>query len=349
MKKCTSCDHLNGENQAFCSECGAALGEQPSRATNNGADDSKKNKTVRKKTPLLVALIAILMIGLFTGYQLLSKKYSEEAVIEQFKEALAKKDKTILKELIVPTDSRIKVNDQSLDALFALMDKEPSLIQDIENSLHNEGLGNDLFYLREDGNHYGIFNRYVVDTPGYFITLDDASKGTTVFLNDSEIGVLEETEDTQELGPFLAGSYKVKGTNKKGDKKIEDVVTVKLAGTKTKTAVALDLDTSEKEVTEKTVVKEVIRKVQASPTNDYYIIPDSDYYYLTEGDLYGLSSYELRLARNEIYARYGYIFKSEELQNYFNSQYWYSPNSSASENSLSSLEKANVNFIKSYE
>ena len=60
--------------------------------------------------------------------------------------------------------------------MFALIDKEPSLIQEIENSLHDEGLGNNLFYLREDGKHYGIFDRYVVDTTGYFITLTDLMK-----------------------------------------------------------------------------------------------------------------------------------------------------------------------------
>ena len=76
---------------------------------------------------------------------MLSKKYSEEVVIEQFKLALIKKDKAMLKELIVPTDSRLKVNDQSLDALFTLIDKEPSLIQEIESSLREEGLGNNLF------------------------------------------------------------------------------------------------------------------------------------------------------------------------------------------------------------
>ena len=52
----------------------------------------------------------ILVIGVFTSYQMLSKKYSEEAVIEQFRVALTKKDKSMLKELIVPTDSRLKVN-----------------------------------------------------------------------------------------------------------------------------------------------------------------------------------------------------------------------------------------------
>ena len=57
-----------------------------------------------------------------------------------------------------------------MDALIALIDKEPSLIQGIEDSLYEEELGNNLFSLREDGKHYGLFDRYVVDTLGYFIT-----------------------------------------------------------------------------------------------------------------------------------------------------------------------------------
>ena len=106
------------------------------------------DKKIGKKKAILLALVAILVIGLFTSYQMLSKKYSEEVVNEQFKLALTKKDKAMLKELIVPTDSRLKVNDQSLDALFTLIDIEPSLIQEIESSLREEGLGNNLFFLQ---------------------------------------------------------------------------------------------------------------------------------------------------------------------------------------------------------
>lgn len=279
---------------------------------------------------------------------MLSKKYSEEVVIEQFKLALTKKDKAMLKELIVPTDSRLKVNDQSLDALFTLIDKEPSLIQEIESSLREEGLGNNLFFLREDGKHYGIFDRHIVDTTGYFITLEDAGEETTIYLNDSEISVLDGTEETREFGPFLAGSYTVKGIST-GNKKREDAIAVTLVGTKTTTDVSLNIASSEdekEEVKEKTVIKEVIREVPSGYS--YYVIPHSDYAYLTYSDIAGLSNGELRLARNEIYARHGYIFNSEELQNYFNSQNWYIPDPSY-DGHLSTVEKANVDFIKSYE
>ena len=97
------------------------------------------------------------------------------------------------------------------------------------------------------------------------------------------------------------------------------------------------------------MIKEVIREVPSSSSYSDYLIPHSGYDYVTYADIEWFSENELRLARNEIYARHGYIFDSQDLQNYFKSQDWYSPNPHFDESLLSSVEKANVDFIKSYE
>ena len=56
-----------------------------------------------------------------------------------------------------------------------------------------------------------------------------------------------------------------------------------------------------------------------------YILPESNTRLLTEADLSGLSKEELRLARNEMFARYGMIFGVEDLDTYFSSKSWYEP------------------------
>lgn len=56
-----------------------------------------------------------------------------------------------------------------------------------------------------------------------------------------------------------------------------------------------------------------------------YILPESNTRLLTEADLGGLSKEELRLARNEMFARYGMIFGVEDLDAYFTSKSWYEP------------------------
>jgi hypothetical protein len=58
-------------------------------------------------------------------------------------------------------------------------------------------------------------------------------------------------------------------------------------------------------------------------------LPESNTRLLTEADLNGLSKEELRLARNEIFARYGMIFGVEDLDSYFGAKSWYEPKVSA--------------------
>lgn len=87
-------------------------------------------------------------------------------------------------------------------------------------------------------------------------------------------------------------------------------------------------------------------------TDSDYIIADSSSRYLTANDLYGLSAWEIKIARNEIYARNGRIFESSDLDNYFRGKSWYVPSIAADqfkESYLSSLEFDNVKFIVKYE
>lgn len=57
----------------------------------------------------------------------------------------------------------------------------------------------------------------------------------------------------------------------------------------------------------------------------------------------------LRLIRNEVFARHGYVFKDAELMDYFQHQSWYKPNAGFDPNSLSKFERMFVNYIKDLE
>lgn len=76
--------------------------------------------------------------------------------------------------------------------------------------------------------------------------------------------------------------------------------------------------------------------------------------YLTSEDLKSMSKYELKIMRNEIYARHGFVFRTTSMKEYFENQSWYRNVSKLSNNDevvdyLSEIEKSNVNMIKSYE
>ena len=88
---------------------------------------------------------------------------------------------------------------------------------------------------------------------------------------------------------------------------------------------------------------------------DDYLIPCSSTDYLTDKNLQWLSWEECTLARNEIYARHGRIFKTAEIAAYFKSKDWYAgtiPSNVFDANEagyLSDVEYANTRFILDYE
>lgn len=57
----------------------------------------------------------------------------------------------------------------------------------------------------------------------------------------------------------------------------------------------------------------------------------------------------LRVMRNEILARHGYVFQSQDLKDYFEGQPWYKPAENNSDIKLSFIEQLNVELIKSAE
>ncbi|PYS30084.1 MAG: hypothetical protein DMF75_16425, partial [Acidobacteria bacterium] len=65
--------------------------------------------------------------------------------------------------------------------------------------------------------------------------------------------------------------------------------------------------------------------------------------------LRGLSLHELRLLRNEIYARHGRIFKTTWIQQYFGNQPWYDPKEDFKDEDLTGPDKTNVETIVAYE
>lgn len=70
---------------------------------------------------------------------------------------------------------------------------------------------------------------------------------------------------------------------------------------------------------------------------------------LNDDDLKGMSKKELRLMRNEIMARHGYTFSSDDLKKHFEKELWYFPLFRDVSKNLSDIESKNVTFIQQHE
>jgi hypothetical protein len=77
------------------------------------------------------------------------------------------------------------------------------------------------------------------------------------------------------------------------------------------------------------------------------LIPDSSDRPLQPADLANLSAAQLRIARNEIYARHGYIFQSPDLREHFARFIWYKP--ALTTVALSPVEQQNVALFRQAE
>lgn len=81
-----------------------------------------------------------------------------------------------------------------------------------------------------------------------------------------------------------------------------------------------------------------------------FIFADSSTRRLQKSEFDGMTEYELTIARNEIYARNGYTFKSHNLMEYYQHRSWYNPTLPVGSNvNFTSVEKANIDLIREAE
>lgn len=103
----------------------------------------------------------------------------------------------------------------------------------------------------------------------------------------------------------------------------------------------------EEEEDEEELVEE--EETVAVDENADYILEDSSNRYYSKEELSSLTKEQLAIARNEIYARHGYIFqKNQKMKEYFEKKSWYKgtiKSSDFKDSMLNQYEKANVELI----
>jgi hypothetical protein len=191
----------------------------------------------------------------------------------------------------------------------------------------------------------GIYN-YDTDKKGIFIYYANASNnfGTSVFaVNNDKI---------QLKGAIFANNYtKPDDIDNDGVYEVLSNSTSIVASAKKDNSKWYKIYDDGRTPTEVTVNGGGKAKKDTGSNSNNYIFKDSDKDYLTEEDVRGLSKDQLALARNEIFARHGYVFSQDKFASYFSGKSWYVPNSSydGSDSSLNHYEIANYQLIQEWE
>lgn len=102
-------------------------------------------------------------------------------------------------------------------------------------------------------------------------------------------------------------------------------------------------------------MKKIAERVFVLPARTYKYNPKAGEYpqssarLLTEKDVENIRPADLRIMRNEIYARHGYSFKLEDMRKHFDAEDWYMAVSQDISDRLTDKEKKNAALIKRYE
>lgn len=86
--------------------------------------------------------------------------------------------------------------------------------------------------------------------------------------------------------------------------------------------------------------------------NNIYILPESHIRYIDYSEILDFDTKTLNLAKNEIYARHGFIFSTNSIAQYFGGCTWYEPSVEASQfidSVFNTYELANIKLLEDYE
>lgn len=351
MKTCQKCGFSNEENAKFCQNCGQEI------------IDSSRNQSCKKcGKPIVLGTR-------FCKYCGSMYEVGKECVPE-----VKKGEKAEQKKVSSKSNSGIlaivAIGIVVLIAVCVVISQKP--LRDAYNSDNQNYVEND--------NQDSLYDTVLVDV---YEPNDSSDSATIVQVGDTYKGVLSSVEDKDYFCVEANGHDSLSYTFTRNSSRSIDGIgweisyytedskcsTMAWLEEKELTGECDDIDISNgyfivwiENTRNDPGMDEVVRFVSSTEYsitfyyNDYesqdYILEGSDSKYLTKADLVGLTAEECRLARNEIYARHGRIFKDVEIREYFESFDWYNPTippDDFEELMLNDYEIANRDLIVEYE
>ena len=239
-----------------------------------------------------------------------------------------------------------KVSDfqKQLDALATnLKSDNLKVIQNLKNDISSVSLDKD--YVSADDQKK--LDAYSTEVEKYIKEENYAQAVTTLNSWKTDVTALKKTIDDKKA------AEQAKAESEAESKRAAESKAAESKAAESKAAESKKNQTTEtkKDSSKKDSSKNNSSSSNSSASSDY-VLPGSNSQYLSASDVKNLSSYQLMIARNEIYARHGRKFNDSELQAYFNGKSWYKGTVNPEDFSTSvfnDYEIKNIQLIQSYE
>lgn len=333
MWQCTNCETRNDQQNRFCVVCGAP---RPVETETNSGPGRDKDRWTKVLTAALYVLFAVLMaVFIYRVFirepedsgirqKVPEQQYTEPAPAEQEPAPMSEPEK----EKVMPYVQLLEAADTKLMQVHpeSLLEK-----QELTMVLPYGWADSDLFScsLRAEGECYVLRINWE-ETSEQLVKIVFSRSYDSQYISDGWYSY--DQLQTQRGDPVY--------------------VYIQLDGPTGDDEDPEKTETSLMQVLREKILSTAVWVEWSEDPADSYVIPDSNSRYLSVEDLVDLTHEELCFARNEIFARHGWIFAHPVLAEYFGAKNWYVGTLTAAQFNtgvFNEYESANIHFIKDYE
>lgn len=377
VRFCKNCGSAVEPGALFCGECGKSLQAQASPAP-APVDVEKNEGTTQKKlniVPIIVAVVLVLVLGV--GIFFVSQSGVLDGILsgndEEIEENMDKDDEEEIEETEevdeeVEEEDIVEVDTTKPLPLTATVSASSALNETYNVEALTDGDVSTVWAEGVGGYGEGEYITYAFQSDVYVygiaILPGDLTSSSSFYSNAYPTELEVSNGDTAQI---ISIAYYTPSFNFAGNPYLfytfsepvcGDNITVTINAVKKGASGQMTCITemhlfTYPEVGSDVAVDETAWAVTVGDvTTGDYILPTSNSAYLTMEDLEGFTAEDCRLARNELYARYGRKFTDETLRAYFEAKEWYEGTiepDDFTEDMLNEYELYNRDLIVEYE
>lgn len=277
MKYCSNCGQPLREGVKVCTNCGKPVHQSKSNSANTQHDhnqnqhnqrrqdmheqhsnqgynnynqqgyaprhDQQPRKGDNKKTWIIIAVIAVLLIALIVAFSLLKNQFSPEKQASNIAQAIKKDDeKALAKEVTTQNDQKlsqeearaylnyIKTEDD-LNNVGSNVEQSAKEIKDNRfNNLSVDANGNNVLNISKDGKKFLFFDNYTFNVPQKSVSIYPSSSGDITYEYNGKKRATTVSEDEEKtLGTFPIGDYNLKATKDIDGKKFKGALMINMS------------------------------------------------------------------------------------------------------------------------